>query len=154
MLNLWSTTPIFGQSEGSKSAALPKIESRPTCRGCKRDGFEAFFDPNPQLWTLVTFDPLFCPKEKKKGTCSLKPAKYTYSNISMELSGTQCLNRVFVKDVPFQDSYLFFLRSITRLFYSRYTFWGVRKILLRMNIFFGDPGSVPTHMGRSASVPM
>ena len=138
MLNLWSTTPIFGQSEGSKSAALPKIESRPTWRGCKRDGFEAFFDPNPQLWTLVTFDPLFCPKEKKKGTCSLKPAKYTYSNISMELSGTQCLNRVFVKDVPFQDSYLFFFNY----WFVLHDFFLFSVYFLGLNKDIGNKGNV------------
>ena len=38
--------PIRGRENLS---APPKLESRPTCRDWDRDGFEAFFDPNPQL---------------------------------------------------------------------------------------------------------
>ena len=44
MLDRGSTTPIFGQSEGSKSVAPPKLESR---RDWNRDAIVANFNPDP-----------------------------------------------------------------------------------------------------------
>ena len=58
--------PIRGRENLS---APPKLESRPPCRDWDRDVFEAFFDPNPQLWTLVTFFPPKCRHEIKMQTC-------------------------------------------------------------------------------------
>ena len=47
--------PYFRPIRGRENvSAPPKLESRLSCHDWDRDVFEAFFDPNPQLWTCFS----------------------------------------------------------------------------------------------------